>query len=143
MFFLPLENQVQVQPIPGTPPVATGTLPTATQTQMAVVSQAQPSVLMPTQQQHIPNNQVLYASPGTIPVQGVVPQVVAQNPIQYQPGMVATTPGVPVAGQVDVNTASSYGVPAVQPVVRVTYRWPSLEFSTDIIIPMSLIVALV
>lgn len=143
MFFLPLENQVQVQPIPGTPPVATGTLPTATQTQMAVVSQAQQSVLMPTQQQHIPNNQVLYASPGTIPVQGVVPQVVAQNPLQYQPGMVATTPGGPVAGQVDVNTASSYGVPAVQPVVRVTYRWPSLEFSTDIIIPMSLIVALV
>ena len=143
MFFLPLENQVQVQPIPGTPPVATGTLPTATQTQMAVVPQAQPSVLMSTQQQHIPNNQVLYASPGTIPVQGVVPQVVAQNPLQYQPGMVAATAGVPVAGQVDVNTASSYGVPAVQPVVSVTYRWPSLEFSTDIIIPMSLIVALV
>ena len=132
-----------MQPIPGTQPVATGTLPTATQTQMAVVPQAQPSVLMSTQQQHIPNNQVLYASPGTIPVQGVVPQVVAQNPLQYQPGMVAATPGVPVAGQVDVNTASSYGVPAVQPVVSVTYRWPSLEFSTDIIIPMSLIVALV
>ena len=54
MFFLPLENQVQVQPIPGTPPVATGTLPTATQTQMAVVPQVQPSVLMPTQQQHVP-----------------------------------------------------------------------------------------
>ena len=131
-----------MQPIPGTQPVATGTLPTATQTQMAVVPQAQPSVLMSTQQ-HVPNNQVLYATPGTIPVQGVVPQVVAQNPIQYQPGMVATTPGVPVAGQVDVNTASLYGVPAVQPVVSVTYRWPSLEFSTDIIIPMSLIVALV
>ena len=127
-----------MQPIPGTQPVATGTLPTATQTQMAVVPQAQPSVLMPTQQQHVPNNQVLYAAPGAIPVQGVVPQVVAQNPLQYQPGMVATTPG-----QVDVNTASSYGVPAVQPVVRVMYRWPSLEFSTDIIIPMSLIVALV
>ena len=131
-----------MQPIPGTPPVATGTLPTATQTQMAVVPQAQPSVLMPTQQ-HVPNNQVLYAAPGAIPVQGVVPQVVAQNPLQYQPGMVAATPGLPVAGQVDVNTASSYGVPTVQPVVRVTYRWPSLEFSTDIIIPMSLIVALV
>ena len=131
-----------MQPIPGTQPVTTGTLPTATQTQMAVVPQAQPSVLMSTQQ-HVPNNQVLYATPGTIPVQGVVPQVVAQNPIQYQPGMVATTPGVPVAGQVDVNTASLYGVPAVQPVVSVTYRWPSLEFSTDIIIPMSLIVALV
>lgn len=131
-----------MQPIPGTPPVATGTLPTATQTQMAVVPQAQSSVLMPTQQ-HIPNNQVLYAAPGAIPVQGVVPQVVAQNPLQYQPGMVATTPGVPVAGQVDVNTASSYGVPAVQPVVSVTYRRPSLEFSTDIIIPMSLIVPLV
>ena len=129
-----------MQPIPGTPPVATGTLPTATQTQMAVVPQAQPSVLMPTQQQHIPNNQVLYAAPGAIPV---VPQVVAQNPIQYQPGMVATTPGVPVAGQVDVNTASSYGVPTVQPVVSVAYRWPSLEFSTDIIIPMSVIVPLV
>ena len=142
MFFFLLKNQVQVQPIPGTQPVATGTLPTATQTQMAVVPQAQPSVLMPTQQ-HVPNNQVLYAAPGTIPVQGVVPQVVAQNPLQYQPGMVATTPGLPVAGQVDVNTASSYGVPAVQPVVSVTYRWPSLEFSTDIIIPMSLIVALV
>ena len=127
-----------MQPIPGTQPVATGTLPTATQTQMAVVPQAQSSVLMPTQQQHVPNNQVLYAAPGAIPVQGVVPQVVAQNPLQYQPGMVATTPG-----QVDVNTASSYGVPAVQPVVRVMYRWPSLEFSTDIIIPMSLIVALV
>ena len=126
-----------MQPIPGTPPVATGTLPTATQTQMAVVPQAQASVLMPAQQ-HVPNNQVLYAAPGTIPVQGVVPQVVAQNPIQYQPGMVATTPGVPVAGQVDVNTASSYGVPTVQPVVSVTYRWPSLEFSTDIIIPVSL-----
>ena len=69
--------------------------------------------------------------------------MVAQNPLQYQPGMVATTPGVPVAGQVDVNTASSYGVPAVQPVVSVTYRRPSLEFSTDIIIPMSLIVPLV
>lgn len=126
-----------MQPIPGTPPVATGTLPTATQTQMAVVPQAQPSVLMPAQQ-HVPNNQVLYAAPGAIPVQGVVPQVVAQNAIQYQPGMVATTPGVPVAGQVDVNTASSYGVPTVQPVVSVAYRWPSLEFSTDIIIPMSL-----
>lgn len=118
-----------MQPIPGTPPVATSTLTTATQTQMAVVSQAQPSVLMPTQQ-HVPNNQVLYAAPGAIPVQGVVPQVVAQNPIQYQPGMVATTPGVPVAGQMDVNTASSYGLPTVQPVVSVAYRWPSLEFST-------------
>lgn len=118
-----------MQPIPGTPPVATSTLTTATQTQMAVVSQAQPSVLMPTQQ-HVPNNQVLYAAPGSIPVQGVVPQVVAQNPIQYQPGMVATTPGVPVAGQMDVNTASSYGLPTVQPVVSVAYRWPSLEFST-------------
>ena len=126
-----------MQPIPGTPPVATGTLPTASQTQMAVVPQAQPSVLMPAQQ-HVPSNQVLYAAPGGIPVQGVIPQVVTQNPIQYQPGMVATTPGVPVAGQVDINTASPYGVPTVQPVVSVAYRWPSLEFSTDIIIPMSL-----
>lgn len=93
----------------------TSTLPTAAQTQMAVGPQAQPSVLLRSTQQQVRNNPVLYDSPGVMPVQGIVPEVVAENPTQYQSGMVATTPGVP--GQVDVNTAAPHDVPTVQPVV--------------------------
>lgn len=88
---------------------------------MTVVPQAQPSVLMQVPIYN-PNNQVLYAAPGAIPVHGIVPQVVAQNPTQHQSGMVATAlspavPSVPEPGQVDVNTAAPHGVPAVQAVV--------------------------
>ena len=122
-FFFNNENQVQVQPVPGTSPVALppgtspGALPTVSQPQVAVLPQAQPaSVLIPPQQQ-VPNNQVLYAAPSAMPVQGVIPQVVAQNPTQYQSGMVTATPGGPITGQVDPNTATPYGAPAIQPVV--------------------------
>lgn len=115
------ENQVQVQPVPCASPMiatCTSTLPTAAQTYMAVVPQAQPSVLMPIQQQ-VPNSLVLYATPaGTIRLQCIVPQVVAQIPTKYQSCMVPTIPGIPgVPGQVDVNTAAQHGVPTVQPVV--------------------------
>lgn len=107
-----------MQPVPRASPIiatCSGTFPTAAQTQIAVVPQAQPSVLMPTQQQvpNNPNNQVVYAAPGAIPVQ-------AQNPTQYPSGMVATAPcipGIPVHGQVDVNATALHGVPMVQPLV--------------------------
>lgn len=95
------ENQVQGQPDPCASPMtatSTSTLPTAAPTQMAVAPQAQPSVVTPSTQQQISNDQVLYVS----------------QP-QYQSGMVATTTGVP--GHVDVNTAEPHAVPTVQPVV--------------------------
>ena len=113
---------MQVQPSPSTAPIATyaGTLPMAAQTQMTVIPQAQSSVLLPTQQQ-VPNNQVLYATPSAMPVQGVVPQVVPHDATQYQSGMVAanhgSAPGAPIAGQADLNATVPYGVPGIQPIV--------------------------
>lgn len=116
-----------MQPVPRASPTiatCTGTFSTAAQTQIAVVPQAQPSVL-PTQQQvrNNPNNQVVYAVPDAIPVQDIVPQMVAQSPTPYLSVMVLTAPGIPVVsgipvhGQVDVNAAALHGVPMVQPLV--------------------------
>ena len=92
----------------------------AAQAQMAAIPQAQPSVLLPTQQQ-VPNNQALYTAPSAMAVQGVVPHVVPHDPTQYQSGMVAanhgSAPGAPVTGQTDLTVTVPYGVPGIQPVV--------------------------
>lgn len=110
---------MQVQP--GGPVAAyTGTLPAAAQTQVAVMPQAQPSVLVPPQQQ-VPNNQVLYAAPSAMPVQNMVPQVVAQDPAQYQSGVVpgnhGMTPATPVTGQAEMSAAQYGATPGMQQVV--------------------------
>ena len=112
---------MQVQPVPAAPVATyTGALPAAAPTQHGVIPQAQPSLLVPTQQQ-VPNSQVLYATaPGAAPVQGVVPPTVLNDPAQYQAGVVPTNhgmiPGAPaaVAGQADLSVAP-YGIPGMQP----------------------------
>ena len=112
---------MQVQSLPAASIASyPGTMPAIAQTQAAVIPQAQPSVLVPAQQQ-VPNNHMLYAAaPGAVPVQGMVPQVVPHDPTQYQAGVVpanpAVTPGAPVAGQTDLS-AAPYGVPGIQPIV--------------------------
>lgn len=113
---------MQVQPVPAAPVAAyTGALPATAPTQPAVIPQAQPSLLVPTQQQ-VPNSQVLYAAaPGAVPGQGMVPPVVPHDPAQYQAGVLPAnhgmTPGAAaVAGQTDLS-AAPYGIPGMQPVV--------------------------
>ena len=84
-------------------------MPAIAQTQAAVIPQAQPSVLVPAQQQ-VPNNHMLYAAaPGAVPVQGMVPQVVPHDPTQYQAGVVPANPAV--------TPGAPYGVPGIQPIV--------------------------
>jgi len=115
-------QMVQVQSLPAASIASyPGTMPARAQTQAAVIPQAQPSVLVPAQQQ-VPNNHMLYAAaPGAVPVQGMVPQVVPHDPTQYQAGVVpanpAVTPGAPVAGQTDLS-AAPYGVPGIQPIAQ-------------------------
>lgn len=104
-------------------PAFTGAMPVVPQTSTAaILSQAQASPLPPALPQ-VPNNQALYASaPAAMPLQGVVPQMVPHDPSQYQP--MSTNPGMgapvmPVAGQTDLSSGTSYQVPAMQPVVSV------------------------
>ena len=112
---------MQVQPSPAASVATyTGASPATAQTPGVGIPQAQPSVLVPTQQQ-VPNNQVLYATaPAAMPIQGGVPQVVPHDPAQYQPGVLPANPGVtpaaPVAGQTEMN-ATPYAVSTVQAVV--------------------------
>ena len=117
---------MQVQPVPAAPVAAyTGALPAAAPTQPAVIPQAQPSLLVPTQQQ-VPNSQVLYAAaPGAVPGQGMVPPAVPQDPAQYQAGVLPANHGMTlgttaVAGQTDLS-AAPYGISGMQPVVSDNY----------------------
>lgn len=132
--FVPSQQQLgarpavpqMVQPAPTAPvPPYGSTMPAVPQTPAAsVIPQAQASVLTPAQPQFA-NSQLLYAAaPTTMPLQGMVPQVVPADPSQYQSGVLqanpsVATPAVPVAGQSELGSSSTpYAVPSMQTVAQ-------------------------